>query len=48
MKGWPVTGFIVRRDEKPVTAFNFHVQDGAITKIHALRNPDKLRLFGSR
>ncbi len=40
-------GLIVWRDARPVTALNFHLQDGTITRIHALRNPDKLRLFGT-
>lgn len=39
-------GMIVRQAGKPVTAFNFELEEGAIKSIHALRNPDKLRLFG--
>lgn len=41
-------GLVVWRETRAVTAFNFELQDGAISRIHALRNPDKLRLFGKR
>lgn len=41
-------GLVVWLDGKPVTAFNFEITDGQIETIHALRNPDKLRLFGRR
>jgi len=40
-------GLIVRYNGKPVTAFNFELEAGAIKKIHALRNPDKLCVFGT-
>lgn len=30
---------------EPITAFNFEIVEGCICKIHALRNPDKLRFF---
>jgi len=38
-------GLIVQRGDRVVTAFNFGVEEGLIKTIHALRNPDKLRLF---
>ncbi len=38
-------GFVVRINKKPVSAFNFEIENHTIKKIHALRNPDKLRLF---
>lgn len=41
-------GMIVRQAGQPITAFNFELDKGVIKSIHALRNPDKLRLFGAR
>lgn len=38
-------GFVVWIDAKPVTAYNFEIEDRMIKKIHALRNPDKLKFF---
>jgi RNA polymerase sigma-70 factor (ECF subfamily) len=38
-------GLIVRDRGTPVTAFNFEMEAGVIKNIHALRNPDKLRVF---
>lgn len=38
-------GLIARDNGKPVTAFNFEIEAGVIKSIHALRNPDKLRVF---
>ncbi len=40
-------GMIVRQAGKTMTAFNFELEEGVISQIHALRNPDKLRLFDS-
>ncbi|MCH9726005.1 MAG: hypothetical protein K0U86_13990 [Planctomycetes bacterium] len=42
-----VPGMIVLLAGKTITAFNFALEAGCITQIHTLRNPDKLRLFGS-
>ncbi|MFK7777009.1 MAG: RNA polymerase sigma factor SigJ [Gimesia sp.] len=39
-------GMIVRESGTPVTAFNFEFDQGSISGIYALRNPDKLCLFG--
>jgi len=41
-------GLVARVDGSPVAAFNLEIRDGRIEVIHALRNPDKLRLFGKR
>lgn len=38
-------GFVIWVDAKPVSAFNFELEDQKIKKIHALRNPDKLKFF---
>ncbi len=38
-------GLVVWQNGTPVTAFNLEVRDGLIVRIHALRNPDKLRWF---
>ena len=38
-------GFVIWVDAKPVSAFNFEIEDHMIKRIHALRNPDKLRFF---
>ena len=38
-------GVVIWINKKPVTAFNFVIEDRIITKIHALRNPDKLKFF---
>ena len=38
-------GLVIWIDKKPVTAFNFKIINGKINKIHALRNPDKLKFF---
>ena len=40
-------GMIVRQAGQTITAFNFELEAGYISQIHALRNPDKLRLFDS-
>lgn len=40
-------GFVIRADAKPVSAFNFEIDNGMIKKIHALRNPEKLKIFDS-
>ena len=40
-----VPGFVIYLDRKLVTAFNFIIEDGVISRIFALRNPEKLRLF---
>jgi len=41
-------GLIVREAGVPITAFHFELEQGTIRGIYALRNPDKLRLFGIR
>ncbi|WP_339735989.1 hypothetical protein [uncultured Gimesia sp.] len=41
-------GLIVREAGAPATAFHFKLDAGSISGIYALRNPDKLRLFGVR
>ena len=38
-------GFVIRENAKPVSAFNLQIEDGLVKKIHALRNPDKLKFF---
>jgi len=38
-------GFVLWLDAKPISAFNFEIENRKIKKIHALRNPDKLRFF---
>ena len=38
-------GFVIWVDNTPVSAFNFEIDVDTISKIHVLRNPDKLRLF---
>lgn len=38
-------GFVIWFNKKPVSAFNFEIEDHMIKKIYALRNPDKLRFF---
>ena len=38
-------GVVLWVNEKPVTAFNFEIDGNTISKIHALRNPDKLKYF---
>lgn len=38
-------GLVVWEQGKPISAFNLELHDGVIKTIHALRNPDKLRLF---
>lgn len=39
------SGFVIWQNAKPITAFNFEIENHRINKIHALRNPDKLGLF---
>lgn len=39
-------GLVLWWNAEPITAFNFEVENRAIKKIHALRNPDKLKFFG--
>ena len=41
-------GLVLWRGERPVTAFSLELERGAIKTIYALRNPDKLRLFGAK
>jgi len=43
-----VPGLVVWENNNPVTAFNFEITDKKINKIHALRNPDKLKLFQNK
>lgn len=38
-------GFVISIDGKPISAFNIAIDNGQISKVFALRNPDKLRLF---
>jgi len=40
-------GFVIWIDSKPVSAFNFEIENRLIQKIHVLRNPEKLRFFGA-
>ena len=40
-------GFVIWLDAKPVSAFNFEIEDRMIKRIHALRNPDKLKFFNA-
>ena len=38
-------GFVLWKDKKPVSAFNFAIKGNKIKSIYALRNPDKLKFF---
>jgi len=41
-------GFVIWSNSKPVSAFNFEIQEHKIKKVHVLRNPDKLKFFQKR
>jgi RNA polymerase sigma-70 factor (ECF subfamily) len=40
-------GLVARQDDETITVFAFDVVDGRITRIWAVRNPDKLRRWNS-
>jgi hypothetical protein len=41
-------GLVARQDGVTVTVFAFDIADGRITRIWAVRNPDKLRPWTTR